>query len=186
MKILYLIRHGKPDFPEGKRMCLGWTDLPLSEEGLFQAQQAAKLLAGKKITVFSSPLIRARQTAEALGRPVILLEELMELHAGAWDGLSFEEIKVKFPELYAKRAEDKTIPLPGAESNEAGLMRFETGVRKALNASPGDLAIVGHGGIMALFLESCFGKWEKPGYGQIVPIGYQNGKYQKLEGNPYA
>lgn len=186
MRTLYLIRHGKPDFPEGKRMCLGLTDLPLCQEGFLQAQQAARILVGKRITVFSSPLIRARQTAAALKRPVILLDDLRELDAGAWDGLSFDEIKVKFPELYARRAEDKTIPLPGGEANEAGLMRFRSALGMAAEKAPGDLAIVGHGGIMALFLESCFGKWEKPGYGEIITLGIENGEFKKLEEDPYA
>ena len=186
MRVIYLIRHGLPDFPEGKRMCLGRTDLPLSEEGFYQAEKAALALEGRKITVFCSPLIRARQTAEALRRPFIILEDLQELNAGAWDGLSFDEINVRFPELYARRGADKTIPLPGAESNEAGLQRFQNALQKAIQAAPGDLAIVGHGGIMALFLESCFGKWEKPGYGEIIPLGFENGEYQKLEEIPHA
>ena len=38
MKKVYLIRHGLPDFPGGKRMCIGSTDIPMGEEGLAQAE----------------------------------------------------------------------------------------------------------------------------------------------------
>ena len=62
MKKVYLIRHGLPDFPDGKRMCLGITDIPMGEIGLAQAEEMAKILP-PVTAVFSSPLIRAVQTA---------------------------------------------------------------------------------------------------------------------------
>ena len=181
MRTIYLIRHGLPDFPPGQRMCLGRTDLPLSQEGMKQAEEAAEKLKSQEITVFSSPLLRARQTAEALHRPIIILEDLQELSAGEWDGLTFQEIRTRYPEIYAARAADKTIPLPGAESNEDGLKRFENAMQTAMEQSQGNLAIVGHGGIMALFLKAHFRHWEKPGYGQIITLLYDNGRFIKQE-----
>ena len=44
MKTVYLIRHGLPDFPGGKKMCIGTTDIPMGEAGLAQAAQMAKKL----------------------------------------------------------------------------------------------------------------------------------------------
>ena len=44
MKKVYLIRHGLPDFPGGKRMCLGITDIPMGEKGLAQAAEMARNL----------------------------------------------------------------------------------------------------------------------------------------------
>ena len=73
MKRVYLIRHGLPDFPEGKRMCLGHTDLPLSLEGRGQAEQMAAGLP-PVTSVFSSPLSRAVQTAQAIRPDVTVLE----------------------------------------------------------------------------------------------------------------
>ena len=92
MKRVYLIRHGLPDFPEGKRMCIGSTDIPMGEEGLAQAVQMAKNLP-PVTAVFSSPLTRAVQTAGAIGLPVTVLDDLREMHAGAWDGLTFDQIR---------------------------------------------------------------------------------------------
>ena len=42
MKHVYLIRHGRPDFPDGKRMCIGTTDIPIGETGRIQAAEMAK------------------------------------------------------------------------------------------------------------------------------------------------
>ena len=87
MKRVYLIRHGLPDFPQGQRMCLGRTDLPLSATGLAQARDMAASLPPVS-AVFSSPLQRALQTARAIGSPIVV-EDLQELFAGDWDGLLF-------------------------------------------------------------------------------------------------
>ena len=68
MRHIYLIRHGLPDFPNEKKMCLGKTDLPLSKLGKLQAGLLLPHFHNQQITVFSSPLTRARQTATMLDR----------------------------------------------------------------------------------------------------------------------
>ena len=90
MKKIYMIRHGEPAFPDGKRMCLGSTDLPLSEKGILQAKAAARILEGEDFTLFASPKLRAMQTAEVFQRPITVIDDLRELYAGQWDGLTFE------------------------------------------------------------------------------------------------
>lgn len=180
MKKVYLIRHGKPAFPEGKRMCLGRTDLPLCEEGFVQARRAAESLSGREFQMFSSPLLRARQTAAAFQRPVTVLEDLQELYAGAWDGLSFDIIETRYPELYKARASDKTIPLPGAEDNASGLLRFRKAMCQAAEQADGDFAVVSHGGVTGLFLQELTGHWQKPGYCEIVNLSYDNGIFKLL------
>ena len=180
MKKVYLIRHALPDFPGGKRMCIGTTDIPLGEKGLLQAAEMAKKLPA--ITaVFSSPLTRAVQTAEAIGLPVTVLPDLREMYAGEWDGLTFEEIRQKYPELYAARFHDLTIPLPGAESYEDGIARFSAAMKASAEAASGDFAVVAHGGIIAQFLQSVSGNWYKPNYTEIVTLTYQNGIFTLLE-----
>ena len=181
MRTVYLIRHGLPDFPGGKRMCLGRTDLPLCAEGFLQAQKMAEQMKDKKFSVFSSPLLRARQTAQALNRPVTILEDLKELYAGLWEGLTFDTIRQQFPELYAARAYDKSILLPEGEPNEQGLARFRNALQEAMAQCDGDLAIVGHSGIMAVFLQAELGQWEKLQYAQVVALTYDQGRYYKKE-----
>ena len=180
MKKVYLIRHGLPDFPDGKGMCIGTTDIPMGEAGLAQAAKMAEKLPAVT-AVFSSPLTRAVQTAEAIGLPVTILPGLREMHAGEWDGLTFDEIRLRYPELYAARFHDLTIPLPGAENHAEGLSRFKGAMEEAAKKSPGDFAVVAHGGILAQFLQSVSGNWYKPDYTEIVTLTYQNGIFTLQE-----
>ena len=180
MKNVYLIRHGLPDFPEGKGMCIGTTDIPMGEKGLAQAAEMAKTLPSVT-AVFSSPLTRAVQTAEAIGLPVMVLTNLREMYAGEWDGLTFVEIRERFPELYAARAKDLTIPLPGAEDPEAALVRFSSAMKEAAAAAPGDFAVVAHGGIIARFLQSVSGTWYKPDYTEIVSLIWKDDVFFKKD-----
>ena len=173
MKKVYLIRHGLPDFPGGKGMCIGTTDIPMGEKGLAQAAEMATLLP-PVTAVFSSPLTRAVQTAQAIGLPVAILDDLREMYAGEWDGLTFEEIRQRYPELYAARFHDLTIPLPGAEDHTEGLARFSAAMETAAQASPGDFAVVAHGGIIAQFLQNISGIWRKPDYVEIITLIWEN------------
>ena len=177
MKKVYLIRHGLPDFPGGKGMCIGTTDIPMGEKGRKQAAEMAKILP-PVTAVFSSPLTRAVQTAQAIGLPVAILDDLREMYAGEWDGLTFEEIRGRYPELYAARAKDLTIPLPGAEDHEESLRRFTAAMEKAANLAPGDFAVVAHGGIIAKYLQSLTGVWKKPDYVQIISLFWADGSFQ--------
>lgn len=179
MKTVYLIRHALPDFPGGERMCLGRTDLPLCAEGFRQARAMAEKLP-KVVAVYSSPLTRAVQTAHAIGEPVIL-QDLQELFAGEWDGLTFREIRARYPELYAARGTDKTLSPPGAEPDPAGLERFYHALTQAATDSPGDLAVVTHGGILGLFLQDISGLWRKPDYGEIIPVLWDRGTFALQE-----
>ena len=180
MKKVYLIRHGLPDFPGGKGMCIGTTDIPMGEKGLAQAAEMATLLP-PVTAVFSSPLTRAVQTAQAIGTRVTILDDLREMYAGLWDGLTFDEIRQRYPELYAARFHDLTIPLPGAEDHAEALSRFKGAMEEAAKQSPGDFAVVAHGGIIAQFLQSVSGTWYKPDYTEIVTLTYQNGIFTLLE-----
>lgn len=176
MKKVYLIRHGLPDFPGGKGMCIGTTDIPMGEKGLKQAAEMAKKLP-PVTAVFSSPLTRAIQTAQAIGMPVTILPDLREMYAGEWDGLTFGEIRERYSELYAARFHDLTLPLPGAEDHAKGLARFKGAMEEAAKKSPGDFAVVAHGGIIAQFLQDISGVWKKPDYAEILCLSYANGAF---------
>ena len=180
MKKVYLIRHGLPDFPDGKKMCIGTTDIPMGETGLAQAAQMARMLP-PVTAVFSSPLTRAVQTAQAIGMPVAVLDGLREMYAGEWDGLTFDEIRQRYPELYAARARNLTIPPPGAEDPAEGLARFSAAMEAAAQAAPGDFAAVAHGGIIAQFLQDISGVWKKPDYAEMISLTWENGRFELQE-----
>lgn len=154
MRRIYLIRHGRPDFPQGEHICLGSTDLPLSSLGRLQACLLGLELGGRISAVFSSPLSRARDTALALSPDVRVLPGLAEQDAGEWDGLSFRIIRRRWPELYEARGENAELPMPGAEDAGAALERFRAAVDTALKGSAGDIAIVAHRSVNRLFLSS--------------------------------
>ena len=178
MKKVYLIRHALPAFPNGSKMCLGITDIPLGHQGIEQAKAMAASLP-PVTAVYSSPLRRAIQTAQTIGLPVQILSGLREIYAGDWDGLTFAEIRQRYPELYAARGLDQTIPPPGSEDEEAALFRFRGDLEKAAANAPGDFAVVAHGGIIAKYLQSLTGVWRKPDYTEVIELYWQNGKFYK-------
>lgn len=176
MKTVYLIRHALPAFPPGTKLCLGTTDIPLGEAGRLQAREMAAKLP-PVTAVFSSPLRRAMETARAIGMPVTVFSGLREIYAGEWDGLTFDEIRRRYPDLYAARAKDLTLPIPGAENQEAALVRFRCDLEQAAQAAPGDFAVVAHGGIIAKFLETLTGTWRKPDYTEVVSLVWEDGQF---------
>ena len=119
----YLIRHGatannraKPPRLQGRR-----TDPGLSDEGHEQAARTAQFLAPPCPidAVFTSPLLRARQTAEAIATPhglaAQIVEGLIEVDVGDWEGLSWEKIEQDHPEAYRAFMSD-----PGVNSYLGG------------------------------------------------------------------
>ena len=114
MRRIWLIRHGHPDFPLGAHMCLGRTNTPLGPLGRMQACLLGEELRGKGLSVFSSPLTRCRETAAPLGGDAVLVPALAEQDMGPWDGLDFEEIKRRWPDLYARRGDEPLLVPPGA------------------------------------------------------------------------
>jgi len=164
MRKIYLIRHGLPHFPKDEGYCIGTADFPLSEEGHAQAARLAQSLENERLTVFTSPLKRACDTAKALCPQPIVIEELCEMHAGDWDGLSFSEIKKRWPELFEARATDLNLALPNAEDWNPGRERFYKGVMKALSTSEGDIAIVAHTTVILSFLCSITGDEKYRGF----------------------
>ena len=106
-----IIRHGY-SVSNKERMFAGQMDVKLDELGYSQAEDTAKyILENYKIdAVYSSDLCRAVDTAKplaaALGLPVITFKELREIWAGCWEGMYISEVKEKYPEGFAKWAND--------------------------------------------------------------------------------
>lgn len=150
MRTLYLLRHSQPAGAEMSR-CLGSrSDPPLSAEGAAACAALTAVLASRNIrAVGSSPLLRCRQTAQLLFPEIqpMLLPGLAELDCGDWDGLSFSEIRARWPEHYARRGEDPTLPPPGGETLDHAAARAEAALRAFLSETEGDVALVGHSGV---------------------------------------
>ena len=69
MRNLYLVRHGKPEFPGQHKCCIGWTDLELSGEGRGQIEALKEEFAREEIEkIYTSPLKRCVESARILSR----------------------------------------------------------------------------------------------------------------------
>ena len=154
MREIYLIRHGMPDFPGEARMCLGRTDLPLGLRGRLQAALLGAEFEGRGVDeCFCSRLSRSRQTAELMGCvSAVVIPGPEEMDAGDWDGLSFDEIRRRWPEYYERRGRDRSLPPPGGEGFEDANRRFTAAVKRALALSRGDIIIVSHSSVIQTLL----------------------------------
>lgn len=154
MRRIWFVRHGRPEPIDGRKRCISRTDLPLSDEGRRQAAEAADDLAGRGITaVYASPLTRCRDTASAIaGRlnlTVTPVDDLLEVAAGDWEGLPFDEIRQRWSGLYARRGEHiGTVAPPGGESFVEAGKRLDRALADILAQSRGDIAVVTHGGVL--------------------------------------
>ena len=153
MRKVFLLRHGRPDFPLGTRLCLGRTDLPLGALGRMQACRTARWLASKQFeAVYASPLKRAVETAKFCSDDLRILPDLREMDCGDWDGLDFDEIQRRWPELYAERGKDLTIPMPNGESADEVRSRAEHALRLIHAETAGDVLIVAHSFVIRTLL----------------------------------
>ena len=163
---VWLIRHAMPDIPMGERWCVGGrSDFPLGRLGKLQAALLPFVpqLQGLK-AVFCSSLVRARETALPLCPAPREMPGIQEQDMGEWDGLSFQKIRQRFPELYADREQNPDLLPAGAESSEAVRERMTAGILRCLRESEGDIAIVSHKGSIA----SLTGEREKLGYTSLT------------------
>ncbi|MFE2229434.1 bifunctional RNase H/acid phosphatase [Streptomyces kronopolitis] len=135
-----LLRHGETALTPEKRFSgSGGTDPELSAAGRRQAEATAAALAARGTieAVVSSPLRRCRETAEAvaarLGLEVRIEEGLRETDFGAWEGLTFAEVRERHPEdLDAWLASAKAEPTGGGESFAAVARRVAVARDKLL------------------------------------------------------
>lgn len=127
---LLLLRHGQTALSVDRRYS-GRGNPELTELGRQQATAAAAQLAGKDdiVAVVSSPLGRARQTADAAAQvlhlPVAVHEGLTETDFGAWEGLTFREAAARDPELHHRWRRDTSVAPPGGESFDAVHQRVQ-------------------------------------------------------------
>ena len=110
MQRIYLVRHGQTEWNAMQRF-QGQRDSDLSGLGRQQAEQSGRLLAGLGIqALFSSPLERARQTAEIVNRhlelPLVIDDRIKEWDCGDWSGHLREEVLGRWPREWAARQAD--------------------------------------------------------------------------------
>lgn len=152
VKKVYLIRHAQPVLSGGSALGSGLSDIPLGRQGKAQASEMARELAPVS-QVFSSPMRRAVQTAQAIGQPVTVLRDLRELQVGEWEGRS-----------------------------DVCPARFLAAMDRAARDSQGDFAVVSHGVILSRFLQSLTGTPRRPDYAEVIPLLWENGAFRTISG----
>ena len=138
---LILLRHGQTPASVG-RLYSGRGNPSLTELGREQAHAAADLLRDTHIdAILSSPLDRARQTADAVnatrGLTVEVEDGLIETDFGAWEGLSFGEARARDPELHGRWLGDTSVAPPGGESFDEVHARVAALVERVTVDHPG-------------------------------------------------
>ncbi|MDV2989044.1 MAG: histidine phosphatase family protein [Dehalogenimonas sp.] len=122
MTRIFIARHAETDWNRHKRVQGGGSDTPLNETGLKQIKCLAGRLATEKLeAIVSSPLGRARATAEAIaqehGHVAIEFDrDLREIDAGDLEGVLASEFGGSLAQLLTAPANDGPARLPGGES----------------------------------------------------------------------
>lgn len=116
-----LARHGQTE-SNVTGFFMGWSDEDINDLGYTQAHSLSSRLAGMPISsVYTSPLKRAHNTALILAKPHTLdlkvLDDLIEIQLGDWQGLHMDEISQKWPELWKQsRIDPSEVTMPNGES----------------------------------------------------------------------
>ncbi len=155
---LYLIRHGR----QNSTLCN--VDVELSEDGRLQAGLLRERLQKYNIdALYSSDLIRAKQTAEivneALMLPHIIREELREISFGLLTGQTEDYIDEHFADFKVeqkKMMED--IPYPGGENGTSVYERAMPVIQEIVQSGKKNIVVVTHGGTIRVLLAALFGK----------------------------
>lgn len=166
---ILIVRHGQTSWNVDRRI-QGWRDIELNENGHSQAKALASFLAlqhqqpEQRIdAVYSSDLLRARQTAQAvvqsLTLPLRLMEGIRERNYGVLEGVPFDRMHEHDPEtakIWAERDPDGVIP------NGETLRQFHQRVTHSLQTVASDhpgqrVVVVTHGGAMDIIWRQATG-----------------------------
>lgn len=183
MTLLTLVRHGQTDWNLARRI-QGSTDIPLNETGRADARTAAERLEGTTHhAIYSSPLLRARETAEiiashlGLGAPV-LVPDIREREFGEGEGMLVSE--------YMQTYGDWLAPVPGAETLDEVAERSMSALdaiardsRRRSTPVAESVIVVAHGGVIRSLISHVSGG-TLPRAGEPIV----NGSAHRFEASP--
>ena len=171
-----LIRHGE-SLSNREGRVQGQADVKLSDTGRQQATAVASWCKSqsfhkKSCELWSSPLCRARETADVIGTAIGLSaqieDKLVELNAGVFQGHLWDDLADRFPEDVAQwRSGDVDFQIPGGESRRQLAERGRHALQ-SLSCRPVDsMVIVAHGGVLTAALGLLVGR-EHPLLANVV------------------
>jgi broad specificity phosphatase PhoE len=185
---IVLVRHGETDWNLERRW-QGHADPELNDTGRAQAEAVARSLAAKPFdALYSSDLVRARETAEIIGRelglPIRLDARMREVDVGEWSGLTMPEIEQRYPEGLRRRREGGTGWEHG-ESYSAMGDRVVAALRAIAEAHPGGrVLVVTHGGPMSSTWLAGGGTradWPRTSNCDLDEIAVENGQIRRID-----
>ncbi len=187
---LILLRHGNTFEEHQTPVQIGArTDLPLTEKGKQQAENAAQFLKSQRITptaIYRGPLKRQAETAQIIARHFQLKDQiepaLNEIDYGPWEGLTAEQIKQTWPQPYADWTARCEWPhsIFGSPSPALQINQWIAFLRKT--HKPGEtLVAVSSNGLIRFFYSLQKEKWDSlVKNGQMEQIKVQTGRFCDL------
>jgi len=159
--LLYLVRHGATPANEQRPYVLQGRgiDTSLSNTGQQQAAAVAEFLADRPLdAVISSPMKRARETADAIAQPhqlkASVLDNISECDVGRWEGRDWDSIMQDDAEAYSRFIDDPGIHgYPDGESYQDVLDRVGTPIDNLLATHRGQtVALIAHNIVNRVYL----------------------------------
>ena len=147
MTRVYLVRHGTTEWNQ-EEIFRGRVDCKLNATGQAEAKALAEYLRGVHLdAVYSSPLSRARETAQAIAGvqrlQVIPEPAFIDIDFGEWHGLPLKEAKEKYTDLYrAWRERPQAVTFPGGENLAQVKARAWEGLQRVVGENPGKNALI--------------------------------------------
>lgn len=197
---LYIVRHGETEWNVIKRF-QGQLNTPLTEKGIKKLKETGKKLENVLFDeVYTSELGRTVASAEIILNEnngyknnkleLQKLAELNEVYFGVWQGLTYEEVFLKYPEEgnnYFYNVKNYKAENVEAEKLEDALERFLKGINKILDShESGNILVVTHGTVFEMFMnyvanDNIFDIDERTlmGNGDYKVFSYKDGKFQE-------
>ncbi len=157
--ILFCVRHGESTYNAEQRI-QGQSEAPLSPLGRLQSEAVASVLARMPVdAVYSSPLLRAMETAQpiarVLGLEVRTDDRLKEIHAGIFQGHLWKDIQRLHPaEAASWFAQEADFVIPSGESRRQLMSRGQEVIQTIAAAGHGLAVVVSHGGLLAAAMKA--------------------------------
>ena len=164
MTKLIVVRHGHVEGISPERF-RGRVDITLTPEGRRQAEVTAHRIrtTWSPAAVFTSPLGRCRATAEAIATPLglspHLLDGLIDIDYGEWQGLTPDEVRSRWPKLIETwHGSPDWATIPGGETLQDVLLRVVSALRSVVDRHPKDtVVLVGHDSVNRVILLHALG-----------------------------
>ena len=186
---LVVIRHGETQANAEGRY-LGALDVGLNDTGVAQVARLAQLIAATEPPfqrLLTSPLLRARQSADLVSRtlalPVRIVPAFRERHVGVFEGLTQAEVRECYPELWARNITRLwTAAPPEGESLDAVIVRVSLGLTKLAEEAQGERVLLVAHGVVAKVIRaltttgfSDFFDWQLPNGGTLLVVHASSG-----------